>query len=115
MLIPSLVVAYWMGGGSMTSGQSIVAGVTGRLGAVGQAGLREDVTDVTLHGVDADDEVFGNLRVGTSGGDQAQDLDLARRKAASGWRHWRIGLDFGEKGLDCAHSLFGVTPGVGAV
>ena len=37
-------------------------------------GLAEDVAYVTLHGVDADNQVFGNHWVAAASGNQAQDF-----------------------------------------
>jgi hypothetical protein len=54
----------------------VVLGVRRRLGAVGDAGLVEDVADVTAHGVQADDELMSDLLVRMAGGEEAEDLGL---------------------------------------
>ena len=48
-----------------------------RLRPVGHHQLGEQVADVTLHGVDGDEQLLGDHPVGMAGGQQPQDLVLA--------------------------------------
>ena len=57
--------------------QLMAVGVSGGLGAVGDAGLVEDALEVEGDGVLADDECLGDLAVRLAGRDQPQHLDLA--------------------------------------
>src|SRR5215217_3131921 len=61
--------------------QAELDGPDGRLGAVGDAELGDDVLDVHLDGAHADDEALGYLAVGLALGEQTQHLVLARREA----------------------------------
>ena len=54
----------WSGRTMPASDEAVLAGVDRRLGAVGGAGLVEDVADVAAHGVAADNERVGDLLVG---------------------------------------------------
>ena len=56
---------------------AVVPGVTCRLGAVGDAGLVEDVADVSAHGVQADNQLIGDLLVGAPGGKETEYLSFA--------------------------------------
>src|SRR6266498_3707055 len=60
-----------------SAGQAVVSGVGGRRGAVGGACLLEDMSDVALDRVGAQDERRRDLGVGLPRRDQAQHLDLA--------------------------------------
>ena len=55
--------------------------VSSCLGAVGGAGLREDVAYMPNDGVEADYEPIRNLLVALAGCDEPEHLDLALREA----------------------------------
>src|SRR5688572_26300756 len=61
--------------------QSLIAGIDRRGCAVSSAGLDEDVADVAPHRVEADHQLVRDLLVALAGGNQTQDLDLARGEA----------------------------------
>src|SRR6266545_3989428 len=58
--------------------KALVFGVEGGLGTVAQPEPGEDPRDVVLDRALAEVEPAGDLTVGRAGGDQSQDLDLAR-------------------------------------
>ena len=82
-----------------SSGEPVRVGVVDRLGAVAGADLGEHVVDVGLDRRLADDERRRDLAVRQPGGDQREDLGLARGElvgqarrramAAAGRRRWR--------------------------
>ncbi len=51
-------------------------GVGDRPGSIGRPALPENVANVALHGVDADNQLFGNHWVAAAGCDQAHHLQL---------------------------------------
>ena len=50
--------------------------VGNRLGAIGRLALSEDIANVTLHGVDADNQCFGNHWVAAASCYQAQHFQF---------------------------------------
>ena len=65
------------------SGDAVADRPGGRLGATAGIDLAVEVADVALDGVDRDAEARRDLAVGLAGGEQAQDLDLARGQPAA--------------------------------
>ena len=60
------------------------------VGSPARADLGVDVADMTLHGPDAEDQVFGDLAVGLATGHQPQDLGLPAGQPGGGsfFRGW---------------------------
>src|SRR5215208_574156 len=69
------------GAGAVLVGQPVSVGVGSGLYAVGDAGLGEDVADVPLDGVIADEERVGDLAVALTLRQQTQHLHLASGEA----------------------------------
>ncbi len=66
--------------------QSQLARAGHGLGATRRPQLAKDISDVLLDGVDGDDQLPGDLRVGRSGCDEAQHFQLAQAKRLKGGR-----------------------------
>src|SRR5829696_10428330 len=66
----------WVARLSVSPYGALTPGVDGGLSAVGEVELREDVRDVALNRLLADEEVPGDLGVAEAVGDQAQHLQL---------------------------------------
>src|SRR5438132_4382637 len=71
--------ALWHKGRSsaLVFGQVVADRVGGRVGFAAGAYLAVDIRDVPGHGTQAEHKLAGYLKIGASGGDQAQDLDFA--------------------------------------
>src|SRR4051795_4343619 len=63
--------------GAEPSCDRVLDGPAGKLGAAAQAGLLADAGEVVLHRAGRDVQLDGDLLVGVSGGDEAQDLVFA--------------------------------------
>ena len=74
------------------SGDAVVFGVGGGLGAVGDAGLGVDVAHVANHSIEADHELVRDLLIALAGGEKAQHFELAGREDTGnvGWLSGRI-------------------------
>jgi hypothetical protein len=68
------------------SAEPRLSGADGGPGAVGYLELAEDVGDVVLDGLEAEEQLPGYLGVGPSAGDKGEDLTLPFRQLREGWR-----------------------------
>src|SRR3990172_3044922 len=76
--LQSLDSRLWPDDGAfLLPGESVSDGPRGRISAVGDVELAEDVADVAPHRVRADEELLGDFGVGLAAGDEPQDFDLA--------------------------------------
>ena len=58
------------------------------LGAIRDVQFRQEMLDVEFDGVQAEDQVFGNLLVGETFGHQLQDVALTFTQQLNGRRLW---------------------------
>src|SRR5437016_14129961 len=68
----------------MLSQQPLAGGKDGGFGAVRQAQLAEDLLDVKLDGMDAQEEVAGDLGIGHAARDTTEDVALALGERGGG-------------------------------